>query len=233
MRGLRGVTDALGSIWVGMKEAFGWLWRVLVQANALGWQVLKEAGAYWRGITSSLLAIVTALVAVAVAAVAVILDRSTSEDISRLSEWFVLAEPFAPYATAVVALLAGLVAVAGVIQRHAADRRAEWWRRVQYGIDLVRDVDKVGRNAGLELLTSLLDDRRWQRIDVRTLQDVVNVLTDEVIDELSAAQEAERLEETRREQESHEARLSPVRKLWSKLVTRHRRRRLRWQSSAR
>ena len=191
MRGLRSATDALGAAWGVIKEAFGWLWKVLVQAHAFGWQVLKEAGAYWRGLTGSLLAIVTALVSVAVAAVALILDRSTSEDISRLTEWFVLAEPFAPYATAVVALLAGLVAVAGVVQRHAADRRAEWWRRVQYGIDLVRDVDKVGRNAGLELLTSLLDDRRWQRIDVRTLQEVVNVLTDEVIDELSAVDDVE------------------------------------------
>lgn len=157
---------------------------------AYAWQMLKEIGAVWRSMSFDPLLLLTAVVAGVIAAIAVFLGQSTSDDITQVATWLVLAEPFAPYAAAVVALLAGVVAVAGLAQRHRADKRAEWWRRAQYGIDLVRDVDKVGRNAGLELLTSLLDDRRWHKVDVRTLQSVVSVLTDEVVVSLTAVPEA-------------------------------------------
>lgn len=93
-----------------------------------------------------------------------------------------LVESFAPYSTALVALVAGVIAWVNYRHRRIADNRAEWWRRTQYAIDLTcTDDDKIGRNTGMRLLTHLLKDRSATQADAELLEDTVDALVDEVV----------------------------------------------------
>lgn len=100
-----------------------------------------------------------------------------------------LLEPFAPYATAVAALIAAVIALFTLDHRRRADSRAEWWRRVEYAMDLTREMDKVGRNTGMQLLNHLLDDRRWDPADVRTLAEANEILISELVNSLTLENE--------------------------------------------
>ena len=84
-----------------------------------------------------------------------------------LGHLLALLAPFAPYATAFAAFVAAMIALSSLSHRRRADSRAEWWRRVEYAMDLTREEGKVGRNTGMQLLTHLLDDRRWDEVDVK------------------------------------------------------------------
>ncbi|MGO1569371.1 MAG: hypothetical protein ACTHXC_15195 [Brachybacterium sp.] len=52
-------------------------------------------------------------------------------------------------------------------------------------MDLTREEGKVGRNTGMQLLTHLLDDRRWDEVDVKMLSEANDILISEVLDKLS------------------------------------------------
>lgn len=98
-----------------------------------------------------------------------------------LAEW---AEPFAPFSTAVVAAVAGVIAWVSHRHRRISDNRAEWWRRVQYAIDLVRiETDKIGRRTGQALLGRLLHDKSTTQRDAAMLEQVVNALVTEVLED--------------------------------------------------
>lgn len=96
-----------------------------------------------------------------------------------------LLEPFAPYATSVAALVAAVIALFTLDHRRRADSRAEGWRRVEHAMDLTREQDQVGRNTGMQLLDHLLDDTRWDEVDVRTLAEADQILITEVVDGLT------------------------------------------------
>lgn len=84
----------------------------------------------------------------------------------------------------VVALLGALVAFISYLQRRSADNRAEWWRRVQFGVELARENDRVGRNAGLELLTALIGpDKRVEPADAEMLRQISGTLVQELVDQ--------------------------------------------------
>lgn len=108
--------------------------------------------------------------------------RDTADGMAHLLG---LLEPFAPYSTAVVAFSAAVIALFTLHHRRLADSRAEWWRRVEYAMDLTREEDKVGRNTGMQLLTHLLDDQRWDEVDVKMLSEANEILISEVVDKLS------------------------------------------------
>ncbi|WP_394214864.1 hypothetical protein [Brachybacterium vulturis] len=110
--------------------------------------------------------------------------RDTADGIAHLVG---LLEPFAPYATAVVAFVAAAIALFNLHHRRQADSRAEWWRRVEYAMDLTREEDKVGRNTGMQLLNHLLDDERWDEADVKMLSDANEILISELVDKLTLA----------------------------------------------
>lgn len=106
----------------------------------------------------------------------------THNAVGLVRELLTLAEPFAPYSTALVALVAGLIAWISYRHRRIADNRAEWWRRAQYAIDLTcTDDDKIGRNTGMRLLNHLLKDRSATQADAELLEDTVDALVDEVV----------------------------------------------------
>lgn len=110
-----------------------------------------------------------------------------------LGAMLTLAAPFAPYATALVAIIASWIAFSTLkhrrqadqetlAQREAADKKAEWWRRVQFAIRLVTvESDKIGRNTGMTLLTHLVKDPSSTADDAALLVDTVNTLIDEIV----------------------------------------------------
>lgn len=74
-----------------------------------------------------------------------------------------------------IALGAALVTWASYRQRRAADRKAEWWRRAQYALDLMMEHRNVVRlNTGMELVNSLLDDPTATQEDAKMLAQVVD-----------------------------------------------------------
>ena len=88
----------------------------------------------------------------------------------------------APFSTAIVGAIAAAIALFTVSHRRRADSRAEWWRRVEYAVDLTREDDKVGRNTGMQLLVHLLDDRRWDPTDVTMLDEANEILVQEILE---------------------------------------------------
>lgn len=50
-------------------------------------------------------------------------------------------------AAIVVAVIAFVAAVWGVLQKWHTDRRDQWWKRVQWGFDHCHDADPLGRIA--------------------------------------------------------------------------------------
>ncbi|WP_010551901.1 hypothetical protein [Brachybacterium paraconglomeratum] len=88
----------------------------------------------------------------------------------------------APFSTAIVGAIAAAIALFTLSHRRRADSRAEWWRRVEYALDLTREDDKVGRNTGMQLLVHLLDDRRWDPTDVTMLDEANEILVQEILE---------------------------------------------------
>lgn len=88
----------------------------------------------------------------------------------------------APFSTAIVGAIAAIIALFTLSHRRRADSRAEWWRRVEYAMDLTREDDRVGRNTGMQLLIHLLDDRRWDPTGVTMLDEVNETLIQEILE---------------------------------------------------
>lgn len=99
--------------------------------------------------------------------------------------WIDILLSLAPFSTAIVGGVAALIALFTLGHRRRADSRAEWWRRVEYALDLTREVDRVGRNTGMQLLIHLLDDRRWDANDVRMLHEANEILVLEILERSS------------------------------------------------
>lgn len=62
-----------------------------------------------------------------------------------------------PIATATAAVIALVVGVVTVVQRGRADRRAEWWRRAQWALDLSIDEDPRRARVGVAVATYLAE----------------------------------------------------------------------------
>lgn len=97
-------------------------------------------------------------------------------------ELFMWMAPFAPFSTAFVAAVAGVIAWRTYVHRRKIDNRAEWWRRVQSAIDLATtDADQIGRKTGLTLLSHLSEDPDITSRDLELIRDVAEALMDEVL----------------------------------------------------
>lgn len=114
------------------------------------------------------------------------------EGTRQLFQW---AEPFAPFSTSFVAILAGIVAWLTYRHRRKADDReyehrrtiddrSERWKRVQSAIDLATaDIDKIGRSAGLSLLRSLAADPDIEKRELELLLEIIENLLAEYVEE--------------------------------------------------
>lgn len=99
-----------------------------------------------------------------------------------LREFFLWAAPLAPFSTAFVAIIAGIIAWETYKHRRIADNRAEWWRRTQYAIDLVTaDDDRIGRNTGLALLALLAKDPDPTDRDLKLIKEITSNLINEIL----------------------------------------------------
>lgn len=116
------------------------------------------------------------------ALLAVIVLALLSPDLARrcaevVASLFVVAVPFAPYATACAALFAGLVAVRSLRQRSLADDRQEWWKRAEFALTFALDRDDAKANTGLRLLTTLRDeDDTATPADAAMLRDAIDAM---------------------------------------------------------
>lgn len=91
------------------------------------------------------------------------------------------AAPFAPFSTATVALVAGAIAWRSHRHRLITDRRAEFWRRMQYALDLILTTDDpVARNTGMSLASSLSEDGLFTQRDVALWESTVASLIDQI-----------------------------------------------------
>ncbi|BAU96770.1 hypothetical protein N24_2508 [Corynebacterium suranareeae] len=99
-----------------------------------------------------------------------------------MREFFLWASPFAPFSTAFVAALAGIIAWRNYKHRRISDNRAEWWRRTQYAIDLITsDDDRIGRSTGLALLSHLIEDSEPTTRDLELIREVTRKLMEEIL----------------------------------------------------
>lgn len=69
--------------------------------------------------------------------------------------------PLAPFSTAFVALVASVIAYFTLRHRRQADSKTEWWKRVQFAIELATDEqDETKQDTGLWLIDRLQADYR-------------------------------------------------------------------------
>ncbi|WP_406245406.1 hypothetical protein ACI7YT_10100 [Microbacterium sp. M] len=109
-----------------------------------------------------------------------------------LQDFFRLLKPFAPYSTAVVAAIAGLIAWRSHSHRRLSDNRAEWWRRTQYTLDLLMSSDDpLKRNTGMSLLGHIIADPTATQADAALLKDTVNALVTDIINQQATKLESD------------------------------------------
>jgi hypothetical protein len=104
-----------------------------------------------------------------------------------LQDFLRLLKPFAPYSTALVAAIAGVIAWRSHRHRRLSDNRAEWWRRTQYTLDLLMSSDTLKRNTGMSLLAHIIADPTATQADAKLLKGTVNALVTDIITNQQAA----------------------------------------------
>ncbi len=81
-------------------------------------------------------------------------------------------------AQAWVTLIVGFVAIGGVLaswwQKHTADRRSEWWRRVTWAFERTFSPDDTAAALGWKMLDTLLQSKLATRGD----SDIVQVIAE-------------------------------------------------------
>ncbi|GAA4513571.1 hypothetical protein [Brevibacterium yomogidense] len=96
-------------------------------------------------------------------------------------EWLTQAEPLAPFSTALVAAVAGIVAWRSYRHRRFNDTRAEWWRRTQYGVELAVEDDAHKRAIGMRVLLAQAGEQGIFQRDRDLLQSLNDELRDEAM----------------------------------------------------
>lgn len=90
--------------------------------------------------------------------------------------WALYVQALTPALAALLAALASVVAYVTYRQRKLADDRAEWWRRVQYAMELVLSNSGKKTETGMQLLDHMSKDKRSLQADLDMIQDVGKVM---------------------------------------------------------
>lgn len=85
------------------------------------------------------------------------------------------AAEWAPLATGLVAAVALVVGVLTVRQKSIADRRSEWWKRVEWAIEQTLSDTEQRRIVGVEVLTQLLESDQPTKDEVRLIRALGNL----------------------------------------------------------
>lgn len=80
------------------------------------------------------------------------------------------AAEWAPLATGLVAAVALIVGVLTVRQKSIADRRSEWWKRVEWAVEQTLSESEQRRIVGVEVLTQLVDSDQPTKDEVRLIR---------------------------------------------------------------
>ena len=70
---------------------------------------------------------------------------------------------------------AAVVAVLALRQKLAADRKVEWWKRMQYGVDQIVSDNHLSITVGIGMLQHLRDEHakdRWFRVRIVDASDL-------------------------------------------------------------
>jgi hypothetical protein len=95
-----------------------------------------------------------------------------------LKEWVPVFGPLLPLVTLVVAW----VAYKAYRQKSEADRRDQWWKRVQWAIDTALEDDPQKRLVGLTVLTQLKDSELAMDEDQRLMDAVAIAVRTETME---------------------------------------------------
>lgn len=80
------------------------------------------------------------------------------------------AAEWAPLATGLVAAAALIVGVLTVRQKSIADRRSEWWKRVEWAVEQTLSDSEQRRIVGVEVLTQLVESDQPTEDEVRLIR---------------------------------------------------------------
>ncbi|MGN7213311.1 hypothetical protein [Brachybacterium paraconglomeratum] len=111
--------------------------------------------------------------------------------ISELPMWLQALIAVAPLGVLAVGVGGGAVALAGAfvaflsyLQQRRAAIRTEWWKRVQFGMEIALSSNRRSRRVGSELLSALAYEKEVTRGDAEFLRRIVQSVRDTVADNL-------------------------------------------------
>lgn len=99
--------------------------------------------------------------------------------VAELPTWVQVAIAVGPIGLLVVGLVGGFVAYLNYRQKRRADIRAEWWRRVQFAIEMAFSDDPESSRVGTELLAALAKQRESTSNDTRLLEEILRIIRGE------------------------------------------------------
>lgn len=91
------------------------------------------------------------------------------------------AAEWAPLATGLVAAVALVVGVLTVRQKSIADRRSEWWRRVQWAVEQTLSEEDQRRVVGIKVLAQLIDSEQPTKDEVRLIRALGELIVAETL----------------------------------------------------
>ncbi len=97
-------------------------------------------------------------------------------------EWLQIVAASAPLATLIAALIAAGIAVVTLVQRHRADKRDQWWKRVQSAMDLAINGELPAKLVGLKAPSQLGQSKLLAHEEEELLFEVGAAVQDLVID---------------------------------------------------
>lgn len=99
--------------------------------------------------------------------------------VEELPAWLQIAIAVGPVGLLLVGLVGSGVAYSSYRQRRHADRRAEWWRRVQFAVEMALSDDPETSRVGAELLGALGTIDEATSKDTRLLKQILRIIRDE------------------------------------------------------
>lgn len=99
--------------------------------------------------------------------------------VEELPPWLQIVIAVGPVGLLLVGLVGSGVAYSSYRQRRHADMRAEWWRRVQFAIEMALSDDPETSRVGAELLGVLGTIDEATAKDTRLLKQILRIIRDE------------------------------------------------------
>lgn len=113
----------------------------------------------------------------------------TASTSTSVPEWLQITAASAPLVTLLATLVAAVIALVTLMQRHRAAKRDQWWKRAQWAMNLAIEGDMPAKEIGVRALKQLGESKLLAREEEEFLYHVGAAVQDVVID--TAAEEAD------------------------------------------